>query len=373
MGETAHQGDGPNPRILLLRPDHLGDVLVALPAAALLRRALPGARLAFAVGPGGAAVPARCPAVDETVVVPFPPISELRHGLAWGRVAEREAGPLRGRFDAALLPRPDDPWSGALAQAAGIPVRLGYPQLRTRPFLTHPVEQRPVHDAVLGLDLAASLLALLGHGPLPPHAEEEGLFVPTAQDEDQAEGVLRSVERRAGRDPVVLHPGTGWAVKNWPPARWGALAAALATTVGRVPVVTGTAGERGLIRSVVEASGGRAVGLGGRLGLGGLAAFLRRARLVVASDSGPVHLAAMLGAPVVALFGPGDPSRSAPWRPRSPVRVVRVELPCSPCRELERPPCGAVREPACMFGIGVDQVLRTSLAVLEREPARRPA
>ena len=93
------------------------------------------------------------------------------------------------------------------------------------------------------------------------------------------------------------------------------------------------------------------------LSLGGFAALLSKAALVVASDSGPLHLAAMLGTPVVGLYGPGDPALAAPWCPPKKRTIVRIDLPCSPCGVMHDPPCGAVREPACVTGVDVEAVL----------------
>ena len=108
-----------SPRILFIRPDHLGDVLLTLPAVAALRRALPDARLAYAVPAGSAAVPEHCPQLDATLTLPFPPPG--RGGaepVTWGETARTEAARLANAYDAALVVRPDDPWSGEVVAAA---------------------------------------------------------------------------------------------------------------------------------------------------------------------------------------------------------------------------------------------------------------
>jgi ADP-heptose:LPS heptosyltransferase len=78
---------------------------------------------------------------------------------------------------------------------------------------------------------------------------------------------------------------------------------------------------------------------------------------VIATDSGALHLAAAVEAPVIGLYGPADPLEFGPWCPPERRRIVRVQLPCSPCRTLVDPPCGATREPACVTDITVDAVL----------------
>ncbi len=354
--------------ILIARPDHLGDLLLTLPAISALRRALPDAQITFLVPAGLEAVPAHCPDVDQTYAAAFPPLLAPLDRSGWDRRAVGEASALRGHFDLVLLPRPDDPWSGALVGAAAIPVRLGYAAPRTRPYLTAalPVPAHR-HVARVALDLAAVAAALLG----APDAVDAGAwrpvrFVPTPADQAEARAVLATTP--AGDAPIVLHPGSGWPLKDWSADRWGVLARALARRYHAPVLVVGTAREGAFVAAVVTASGGDACGVAGRLSLGGLAAFQRRARLVVATDSGALHLAAAVGTPVVGLYGPADPAEFGPWCPPERQRIVRVPLPCSPCRTLVDPPCGATREPACVATITVDAVLAAAADFLDARP-----
>ena len=353
--------DGRSPRILFVRPDHIGDVLLTLPAVAGLRRALRGAHVAYAAPASSAAVARHSPHVNETLTVPFPSVARAHSdGGAWAETVRVEAPRLAGAFDAALVLRPDDPWSGELAAAAGIPVRLGFDMPRTRPYLTEVLPlPRNQHVSLDGFDLADALLAHLGHTARTTRVLE-ACFVPSRDDEDEASEVL--ADAGADEAPIVLHPGSGWPLKNWPPSRWRQVAAELARTVATRPLVAGTAGERTLAREIAD--GAPAIDLAGRLSLGALAAVHRRARLVVTTDSGALHLAAAMGTPVVALFGPGDPVLFAPLAPRERVRVVRLGLPCSPCGTLEDPPCGAASDPACVTGIDVGAVVRAAAELL---------
>jgi heptosyltransferase III len=356
-----------SPRIVFVRPDHIGDVLLTLPAVAALRRVLPQAYLAYAAPAEAAPVAERSPHLDEVVSVPFPPFARPDPGEpGWRDALPVEAAKLRGRFDAALIVRPDDPWSAALVSAARIPIRLGFDMPRTRPHLTRVLPAPPGnrHVALDGFDVADGLLGLLSIEARTVRVFETSLAL-SRDDEQEADGVL--ADAQAGDPLIVIHPGSGWPLKNWLPARWRRLTAQLAHRTGTRPLVAGTAAERALVRRVVE--GVPAIALAGRLSLGALAAVHRRARLVVTTDSGALHLAAAMGAHVVALFGPGDPFRFAPPAPPSRVRVVRTGLPCSPCGTLEHPPCGAARNPACVTGIGVGQVLEAVDELLE---AARP-
>src|SRR4051794_16495800 len=123
-------------RIVVARPDHLGDVLLTLPAVMALRQAVPAAHISLLVALGLAPVARRCPAVDDVYLVPFPALCDWPEPLGWAATVAQQAARLHGCFDLALLPRPDDPISGALLAAAEVPFRWGYAAPRTRPFLT---------------------------------------------------------------------------------------------------------------------------------------------------------------------------------------------------------------------------------------------
>ncbi len=352
----------PEPRILLIRPDHLGDVLLTLPAVAAFKRSVPVSHLTYLVAEGLEPVADRCPEVDETLSLPFPPPDATGEPSEW-EVAASATPALRNRFDIAVLLRPRDPWSGWLVRAASIPVRIGFDQYGMDRFLTDMVPEPPNRHAVwLAHDLMTAALHRLNGSIAPESAPAipsptDGVLVPSRSNQAEAEEAMARVRLATGMNPIVLHPGTGWQLKNWPSERWGALASHLHRRFGIAPLVTGGGGEQHLVEQVVRESRGSAIGLAPPLSLGGFAALLARASMVVASDSGPLHLAAMLGTPVVGLYGPGNPAQAAPWCHPESQRIVRVDLPCSPCGVMHDPPCGALREPACVTGVGVETVV----------------
>ena len=349
------------PRILLIRPDHLGDVLLTLPAAAALKRSLPFSHLTYLVAEGLEPVTNRSPDVDETLSLPFPPPNAALESSEWAAL-DAAAPMLSDRFDVAVLLRPGDRSSGSLVCAAGIPVRIGFDQNGMHRFLTDTVPETPNRHAVwLAHDVMTTALdrlngSIAAVSPPATPSPTDRILVPSRADQLEAEGAIASVSRMTGSSPIILHPGTGWTLKHWPPERWGALASHLHRRFGIAPIVTGGRGEDDLVEQVVLQSGSSAVAIAPPLSLGGFAALLAKASLVVASDSGPLHLAAMLGTPVVGLYGPGNPALAAPWCPPESQRIVRVDLPCSPCGVMHDPPCGALRDPACVTGVGVEMV-----------------
>jgi len=137
-----------------------------------------------------------------------------------------------------------------------------------------------------------------------------------------------------------------------------------------IPLVPGGPGEDLLVSAIVDSSEGSCFGLAGRLSVGALAALYRRSSLVIGIDSGPLHLAAMVGTRVVGLYGPLSPEQWAPWSSPATYRLVRVSLSCSPCKRVVDPPCGIPLHPPCMTGITVDAVLDASAQLLDFR--RRP-
>jgi ADP-heptose:LPS heptosyltransferase len=352
----AHKKD--MPRILITRPDHLGDVLLTVPGAVALREAIPGAHISFLVTTEMGDVLRHCPEIDEVLTLPFPSLTASPDPAIWTGIVSQTASTLRGRFDLIILSRPEDPWSGELAVAAGIPVRIGYATPNTESFLTLALPFHEEGHAVIQtlklIEVAANCLsATIASGGGMVAA---GNFVPTPLEEVIAEEVILEAPA-AGANPIVFQPGSGWPLKNWVPQRWGELAIKIRQRWGLTPLVPGGPGEDALVEAVVEASDGSAYGLAGRLSVGELAALYRRARVVIGIDSGPVHLAVMVGTPVIGLYGPLDPLKWGPWCSPDSHRVVRVQLSCSPCDCIFDPPCGVPIEPPCSTGITVEAVL----------------
>jgi heptosyltransferase-2 len=172
----------------------------------------------------------------------------------------------------------------------------------------------------------------------------------------------RQILARAGLDRpealVLLAPGAAFGpTKRWPPERYGQLARRLEERGLACGIVIGP-GEGDLGGQVADAAGGPLPVLGEDLDPGELAALLARARVVVANDSGPMHLAAAVGTPVVAFFGPTDPGRTSPTG--APARILDRYVFCSPCF-LKKCPYGH----ECMREITVEDALRAVEEMLE--------
>lgn len=301
----------------------LGDLLCGVPALRALRARLPRARVALITFPEMAPVVARQRVyVDE--LLPFP---------GWPGIPER---PPRTREVPAFLARCRArgfdlaiQMYGARPAADDVTARLG--ARRTAGFRTRegsgaaPDRFLPYPNHLHEIDRHLALMTLLGAPPAGRALE----FPLEPQDEREA-AELRA--RRLRGDYVVLHPGATCASRRWPPGRFAAVGDALAAD-GLAVAVTGVSGERGLTRAVVARMRAPAADLCGRTSLGGMAALLRGARLLVCSDTGTAHLAAAMGTPAVVAFLSGDPVRWA----HPAHRVARVDVGCNPCPHLACP------------------------------------
>lgn len=315
--------DGPHTdtrqRLLLVRLSAVGDIVHTLPAAAALAAAR--FEVIWAVQPGGRALVAGNPAVFDSVVIPAS--SPLRPGAIGKAVAALRSATIDTALDFQGL------WKSSFwARASGAPRRIGFGGAARREplsaiFLT---ERRTLpEDVVHVIDKNLELLRALGLDavgrrdfPLPPFERE-------------AARVDRELAAMGIERPVLFHPGGGWSTKLWSAERYGELASRLARR--RIPtLVSWGPGEEGLADRVVAASAGTAIA-SFPASLLEFAALARRARAIVAADTGPLHLACAVGTPAVALFGPTDPARNGPWNPADLVLARRPR--CFPCHRRE--------------------------------------
>ncbi len=359
---TRRATPGPPRRVVLIKPDHLGDLLLATPALQALRAALPEAHISALVGPWSRRMWQGLPEVDRLGEIPFPGFERdgggRRHRLRPYLMLFRYAVLLRREaYDAALILRDDHWWGALLALLAGIPRRVGHACPRCAPLLSEalPLDQGE-HVTQQCLDVVARLTGI----DLPNHPGTPSLrFAPTPAERVWARAWitahLEPVERL-----VVIHPGSAGATKLWPAERWAAVGDALAARSGVRVLLTGGPGEEGLVRQVSAAMRCPPLTLAGATSIGQLVALLAHATLVLGVDSGPLHLAVSQGTPTVHLFGPTDPKRFGPWGDPARHRVVRAGLACSPCHNVQRCPRGTVG-PECMHAIAADTVVRLSL------------
>jgi lipopolysaccharide heptosyltransferase I len=323
----------PPRRILIIKPSAIGDVVHALPVLNLLRRRWPAAHVSWLVTPACAGLLDRHPMLDE--VIRFER-KELGKGWRSPRAAielvrfTRDLG--RRKFDLVIdlqgLFR-----SGWLAFATGAPYRVGPANAREGAWLfyTHRVPTgTPEQHAIERYLTVAQAVG----------CERSPVEFPFAVDDADRHYVARLTPARY----AVLMPGANWLTKQWPVERFAALVGPLRERFGLDSVVAGGPDTSHLAEKIPATAN-----LAGRTNLRQLVALLERAELVVANDSGPMHIAAALGRPLVTPFGPTNPVRTGPYRRMD--SVLRVDIPCSPCYSRR---CSHV---SCLKWIEPDSVL----------------
>ena len=282
--------------VLIVRLGALGDIVHAVPAAAALRAAYPDAQIDWLVDAKHRRFLECVTVVDRIVTL------ERASPAGWVDVTRR----LRqARYDVALdfqgLMK-----SAILARASGAPRVLGFSiwHLRekgARPFYSESVEAEGGHVVRKNLRLLEAL-----------DIHEARIVFPLA---DVASGAADDVAAAAAGAPIALiNPGAAWPNKRWEAQHFGEVASFLREVRGLAPFVLWGPGEESLARAVVDASSGAAQ-LAPPTEIGDLIALCRRASLMISGDTGPLHIAAAVGTPIVSLFGPTDPARNGPWSP----------------------------------------------------------
>ncbi len=319
-------------RVLLVRLDNIGDILMLSPAVGALRRAWPGAELALMASPAGASAAGLVPGLDEV----------FAHRALWqdargdmpldpGREQALVSELARRSFDAALIftSFSQSPFPPAYAcYLAGIPLRVGQSREFGGGLLTHAV--RPPADDCHQVDRNLHLLREVGIPVGGPEAAATRIMV-TPAAHARAQRLLQ--ERGVRGDFVVIAPGATCSARRYPEGRYAAVAAGL-RRAGRAVVVVG--GPKDAARGAAVAGASGAVSLCGQTDIAALVALLARARLLIANDSGPMHLADAVGCPMVILYAGTD--LESQWRPRrAPARLLRRPTACSPCYRFTCP------------------------------------
>lgn len=312
-------------RVLIVKLSSIGDVVHTLPAAALLRRALPDARIAWVVERRAGAILKDSPVIDELIEFDSRAWRDgLFHnsgiGEARARLGELRKGSGSDATDIALdfqgLIK-----SGLLTFASRAERRIGFEtdELREKPsrlFLTEQVEtSRLNHVIEKNLAIAGAALNASRHQhpePCPSKTTYEFPITTSAEDDAYAVSVVGKHSENDSAEFAILNPGGGWPTKLWSWERYAELADWLWSDCGLRSVVTFGPGEETLARKVADrARSGEARAIPSTIKQ--YVALARRSALFVGGDTGPLHLAAASGTPIVGLYGPTSPERNGPF------------------------------------------------------------
>ncbi len=349
----------PTDRLLLIKLSALGDVIQTLPTLEALRAAFPTAEISWLVEEAAAPILQYHPALDYLWI-------SRRQGwlrsarnwrqwpVVWAEVRQLLAALRRQPFTA-VVDLQGLGKSALWTWLARSPRKIGFAGTREYSYLALN-ERLPPYDP--DEHAARRYLRLAQHLGARSPILRFRLALPLG-----AGAQLQEIWQEAGGPVIVLHPGTRWPSKQWPPASFARLADALAQELKARIIFTGSQGDRSLIAQSQEAMQTRALDLSGRTNLWDLTRLLFQADAAVTTDTGPMHLAAAVGTPVVAVFGPTAPWRTGPCGRQH--RVVRTGAPCSPCRQRQCP------DPHCLSQLPVESVLAEVHAVLQQDPALR--
>ncbi|MFW5878874.1 MAG: glycosyltransferase family 9 protein, partial [Myxococcota bacterium] len=315
-------------RILCVRLDAAGDVLMTTPAIRALKESGCGRQVTLLISDTGAEVAAFVPEVDEILTYRAPWMKSKLRDVSPRCHLEMVARLSAGNFDAAVIftvysqsPLP----AALLCFQAGIPLRLAH--CRENPYHlltdwepeTEP-EQHIRHEVRRQLDL----VSLVG---ARTRRESLSFAVPEESRAGMSRKLLAS-GLEPGRPWLVVHPGGTARSRRYPTKYYSRLLDLLFDRQGHQAVVTGTRKERSIVNALVRRTRAPVVDLCGSLDLGELGALLQAAPLLVSGNTGPVHMAAAFGTPVVDLYALTNPQH-APWA--VPSRVLYRDVPCRWC------------------------------------------
>lgn len=349
-------------RVLAVRLDNLGDVLVTTPALRAIKESLPEAELTLLASPVGAQVGRLAPGVDRVLVYEAPwvdPWQRLPHDPARER---RALAMLRARgFDAAIIfssfrqsPLP----AAYLCYLAGIPLRHGATWDGAGSLLTtrHRPAEAMKHEALRQLETAGAI-------GLRAAGDALGLQVPPLA-RARVRARLNAMGP-VGGPLVVLHPGCSMPARTYPWEAFAEAADLLVEALGARVVLTGAGDERGLAEQIRAHMRRPAVVLAGELPFAELCALVETSDLVVTNNTGPMHIAAALQTPVVALFAlTNPPEQWGPWRVEH--RTLFHDVPCRICYSRVCP-----TDHACLRRVSPVAILEAAGALLALPPFAR--
>lgn len=335
-------------RVLIFKPSAIGDVVHTLPILNLLKNRWPHARFSWLVTPVCAPLVEGHPQLEEVIT-----FNRKRYGHAW-RSPTATAAFIR--FIRGLRERKFD-WvldfqglfrSGWMSWLTGAPIRVGFDDAREGApmFYTHAVSSGGWwHQHAIGryLHLASALGC-----PMEP---VEFQFVVDDLDRAAAAAMVGNTGRYA-----LLVPGTIWPTKHWPAEKFAQLVKPLKERFGLNTIVVGGPDDVNLGAKIPGAAN-----LAGRTTLRQTIALIEKADLVIANDSGPMHIACALNRPLVTLFGPTSPLLTGPYG--RPDTVLRLDLPCSPCYQRTCP------HQSCLKWLEIEPVLKLAEHQMRLRPS----
>ncbi|HET7564865.1 MAG TPA: lipopolysaccharide heptosyltransferase II [Gemmatimonadaceae bacterium] len=353
-------------RVLCVRLDTLGDVLMTTPAIRALKESYAHPHVTLLTSSAGAGIAALVPEIDDVMIYDAPWLKATPPRAHAGPDFTMIERVRDGRFDAAVIftvysqsPLP----SAVFCYLAGIPLRLAHchenPYQLLNPWVSDPEPgMRVRHEVQRQLDLVAAV-------GCETSDEHLSLCVPVGTTA-RVQRWLETAGVDASRPWLLVHPGATAPSRRYPPELFARAVQSLALEHEQQIVFTGSSRERPLVERIRDAMHAPSVSLAGALSLPELAAVIACAPLLIANNTGPVHMAAALGTPVVDLYALTNPQHT-PWQVRS--RVLTHDVPCKYCYKSICPH----GHHDCLRGIPPEMVVQAACALLHDATPERAA
>jgi len=339
-------------KILIIKMSAIGDVIHTLPALNALRQHFPEANITWLVEEAAADLVVGHPALDRVIVS-----CRKRWAKALLAGPRKEALKAAGAFLRALRDTRYDVIldfqallkSGVMVALARGGRKIGFD--RGMAHMEHSYLLLNERIPPVSMEIHALVRNLMMLEPLGIHTRDVTYRLPiSAKDRKTAGLILESSALSPGKIRIAINPVAKWATKLWEPHKFSQLADRLASDLGAGVFFTGGVEDRNIINEITGKMRNPALNLAGKTTLKELAALYEIVDLLVSTDTGPMHLGAAVGTPVVALFGPTAPWRTGPYGSRN--RVVRINSFCSPCFKRD------CENNFCMTKISLDHVFQ---------------
>jgi lipopolysaccharide heptosyltransferase II len=338
-------------RILIVRTDRIGDVLLSTPVIKALRQNYPDAYIAMMVSPYAKDIVEANPYLDQAIIYD----KDAKH-KSWSRSIKFSQRLKKKKFDLAVILHPTNRVH-LVTFFAAIPRRIGYN--KKLGFL---LSDRIKHTKHLGhkheLEYNLDLIRYLGIEP-----QDLNLFMPIRAESEKWVDDLFKQEGIKEKDLLLtIHPGASCPSKIWPNERFAEVADKLIEKYGFKALIVAGPKDITLAKSLIKHMHRAAVDLSGRTSVSQLASLLKRSRLFVSNDSGPVHIASSVGVPVISIFGRNQkglsPDRWGPVGRKD--KILHKEVGCIECFAHN-----CIKEFACLKAITTDDVIKAATAIME--------
>jgi len=316
-------------KILIIKPSSLGDVIHALPFLKAVKDSYPESIVDWVISSNLKGLLQGNPLINDLIIFDKDSWKDIRNLPKTFRDISRFKKRLAENYYEIVVDIQGLLRSGLIAYFTPGALKIGFDDARegSRFFYGKKVSaDGAVHAVDKNLLLAKSIGAAPKKVEFPLHVGDEA---------------RSSVQKMLGgiNEYILIAPSSRWQSKRWPPGHF----ASLISRIDMPVVVTGSPSEKGIIKEIMDESPGEIIDMCGKTGLKELVALIDGAKAMVSNDSGPMHIAAALKRPVIALFGPTDYEKTGPygWQNNSDLNVLRAPAPCSPCfkRNCDNPEC----------------------------------